>query len=111
MCRLILRIIKVIEHCQAPQFLFQQIANDISQEVIDEELSEFIDESHSFIITRLNPYFQTINKNTNQAQNVIPPISLTPAVMAVKAYFDIIEILSPLRDLDKCTRRRLICYI
>ncbi|MGO0305097.1 group II intron maturase-specific domain-containing protein [Endozoicomonas acroporae] len=29
----------------------------------------------------------------------------------VKAYFDIAEILSPLRDLDKWIRRRLRCYI
>lgn len=31
--------------------------------------------------------------------------------MAVKAYFDLAEILSPLRDLDKWIRRRLRCYV
>ncbi len=31
--------------------------------------------------------------------------------MAVKAYFDIAEVLSPLRDLDKWIRRRLRSYV
>ena len=41
----------------------------------------------------------------------VPAKTSFPPSMAVKAYFDIAEILSPLRDLDKWVRRRLRCYI
>ncbi|WP_299735848.1 group II intron maturase-specific domain-containing protein, partial [uncultured Endozoicomonas sp.] len=36
---------------------------------------------------------------------------LRKSLLGWKAYFDIAEILSPLRDLDKWVRRRLRCYI
>ena len=36
---------------------------------------------------------------------------LRKSLLGCKAYFDIAEILSPLRDLDKWIRRRLRCYI
>ena len=36
---------------------------------------------------------------------------LRKSLLGWKAYFDIAEILSPLRDLDKWIRRRLQCYI
>ena len=36
---------------------------------------------------------------------------LRKSLLGWKAYFDLAEILSPLRDLDKWVRRRLRCYI
>ncbi|WP_306670840.1 group II intron maturase-specific domain-containing protein, partial [Endozoicomonas sp. SESOKO3] len=36
---------------------------------------------------------------------------LRKSLLGWKAYFDISEVLSPLRDLDKWIRRRLRCYL
>ena len=36
---------------------------------------------------------------------------LRKSLLGWKAYFDLAEILSPLRDLDKWIRRRLRCYV
>ena len=85
MSRFMLGIIRVSSQ-SSPQTLFTDIADDIIQEVSSGNFSEFIDETHSFIVTQLQPYLQTIFDNTSQTQNVTVPAFFTPTVFGLSAF-------------------------
>ena len=62
-------------------------------------------------IGRLKDRIRTLSRRTrgHSLRRVIA--ELRDALLGWKAYFDVSEVLSPLRDLDKWIRRRLRCYV
>lgn len=62
-------------------------------------------------IRKLKATVRTLSRRTrgHSISQVIEELRKT--LLGWKAYFDIVEVLSPLKDLDKWIRRRLRCYI
>lgn len=62
-------------------------------------------------LAKLKSTIRTLSRRTRGHSLVHVIAELKVTLLGWKAYFDISEILSPLRDLDKWIRRRLRCYL
>ena len=62
-------------------------------------------------LTKLKATVKQLSRRTRGHSITQIIAELRKSLLGWKAYFDISEILSPLRDLDKWIRRRLRCYI
>jgi len=61
-------------------------------------------------LERLKSTVRAVSRRTRGHSIVQVVAELKKSLLGWKAYFDIAEVLSPLRDLDKWIRRRLRCY-
>ncbi|WP_422463027.1 group II intron reverse transcriptase/maturase [Endozoicomonas sp. ALB115] len=62
-------------------------------------------------LTKLKTTVKQLSRRTRGHSIIRIIAEFSKSLLGWKAYFDIAEILSPLRDLDKWIRRRLRCYI
>ena len=62
-------------------------------------------------LSKLKGTVKQLSRRTRGHSIIQIVAELRKSLLGWKAYFDIAEILSPLRDLDKWVRRRLRCYI
>ncbi len=62
-------------------------------------------------LSKLKATIRTLSRRTRGHSIFQIIVELRKSLLGWKAYFDISEVLSPLRDLDKWIRRRLRCYL
>jgi hypothetical protein len=62
-------------------------------------------------IAKLKHRVRELNRRTRGTSVGAIVAELRETLLGWKAYFGIAEVLSPLRDIDKCVRRKLRCYL